>query len=245
MIYFIGAGPGDPELITLKGYKALSHCPVVITAGSLVSPDVLTHCQTDAKIYNSATMTLGEIVGVMKSADVAGSDVARLHTGEPSIYGAILEQMLLLDEAGISYEVIPGVTSLFAAAAALKCELTLPDISQTVIITRYAGRTAVPENFENIVKAGGTLCLYLSMSMLKELTARIISCGRATDTPAAVVYRASWADEKVVRGTLSNISELATGITEHAILIVGEVVAKRLATPSRLYAQDFSHKFRK
>lgn len=245
-IYFIGAGPGDAELITVKGARLLSVCDVVIIAGSLVNPDILKYAPESATIYDSSKMHLAEIVEIMRDAYNKGSSVARLHTGDPSLYGAILEQMLMLDEQNIPYSLIPGVTSLFAAAASLKTELTLPEISQTVLITRYAGRTPVPENFDNIIKAGGTLCLYLSISSLEELCEKLMQAGRNSDTPVYVVYRASWADEAVIKGTLSDIAEKVkeSGISKHALILTGDVFRRKLHSPSKLYDKNFSHEYR-
>ncbi len=240
-VYFIGAGPGDPELITIKAGRILSECLTVVTAGSLVSPEILKYAHEEARIYDSSSMSLPEIITVMRDAYKNGHDTARLHTGDPSLYGAILEQMTELDRLSIPYEVVPGVTSLFAAAAAMKCELTAPELSQTVIITRYPGRTPVPEDFTALAKAGGTLCIYLSLSMIDEITVKLTEAGCLPGTPVAVVYRASWPDEKIVLGTIATIAGKAAGIKQHGIIIVGAVVGRQLKAASRLYDPSFSH----
>ncbi|MDR0453530.1 MAG: precorrin-4 C(11)-methyltransferase [Deferribacteraceae bacterium] len=243
-VYFIGAGPGDPELITVKAVRIMRKCRTVITAGSLVSPEILKYSHKEARIYNSAAMALPEIIETINDACKRGDDTARLHTGDPSLYGAIFEQMAELNKLSVPYEIIPGVTSLFAAAAALKCELTAPELSQTVIITRYAGRTPVPEDFTALAKAGGTLCIYLSLAMLNEITEEVIKAGRSPDTPAAVVYRASWQDEKVISGVVSTIAEMAAGLKNHGLIIIGDVAGGSPATFSRLYDPAFSHGYR-
>jgi precorrin-4/cobalt-precorrin-4 C11-methyltransferase len=242
-VFFIGAGPGDPELITLKGSKTLAKCQTVIIAGSLVPQELLQYSPQDVKSYDSSSMTLAEIISAMVEGLKIG-DVARLHTGDPSIYGAIQEQMAELDKLSIEYEVIPGVTSLFAAAAALKCELTVPELAQTVIITRYGGRTLVPEDFERVAAVGGTLALYLSAGFLGEIAERLIACGRSKETAVAVVYRASWEDQQIIMGTLADIAQKAANIAQHALVIVGDAVSGALPAMSKLYDPDFIHGYR-
>lgn len=248
-IYFIGAGPGDPELITLKAVNRIKLCKTVIYAGSLVSKDVLIHCTEGAEIYDSASLDLGEIINLMKEAVVKGEKVARLHTGDPSLFGAIKEQMLELDKLNISYEIIPGITALFAAAAALQIELTAPEQSQTVVISRIEGRTPVPDNerIEELSKHGGTFAFYLSVNRLSDVISRFTANGWASDTPIAVVYRASWSDQKILKGTFTDIEGQfqQADIKKHALIIIGKALSGQLETYSKLYDKDFSHDFRK
>lgn len=247
-VFFVGAGPGDVELITVKGQRLLAEADVVVYAGSLVNPGLLSLCQPAACIYNSASMTLNEVIEVMVKAHRQNQKVVRLHTGDPSIYGAIQEQMECLDKEGIAYEVIPGVSSFLAAAAALKQEFTLPGISQTVVITRIEGRTPVPEKqkLASLAAHQGTMCIFLSVQMIDKVTEELIAGGYAPTTPAAVVEKASWPDERVLRGTLATIGAIVTqaGISRTAMIIVGEVLAKKDYDLSCLYAPDFAHMFR-
>ncbi|KKL80898.1 hypothetical protein LCGC14_2000140, partial [marine sediment metagenome] len=191
-VYFIGAGPGDPELITVKGKKAIERSGYCIYAGSLINPDILKYCRMDSKKYNSASMTLEEIISVMEEAKVKNEDVARVHTGDPSIYGAIQEQMTELDKRGIDYEVIPGVSSFLAAASALKQELTLPGVSQTVVITRIEGKTPVPttEKLEKLAETKATLCIFLSIKEINKVVS-VLKPIYGESCPAAIVYKAS------------------------------------------------------
>ncbi|SFR06550.1 precorrin-4 C(11)-methyltransferase [Desulfoscipio geothermicus] len=247
MIYFIGAGPGDPDLITVKGSRILARAPVVIYAGSLVNKELLKMCAADARIYNSAGMTLQEIIQIMIDAYRTGQDVARLHTGDPSLYGAIQEQMDALQEASVPFTVIPGVSSFLAAAAAMPHELTLPGITQTVILTRMEGRTPVPEK-ESIKKLAtheATMCIFLSVHLLDKLTGELIAGGYRPETPVVVVEKASWPDERVISGTLADITGKVqeAGITRTALITVGNAL-KAAYTPSRLYDEGFSHGFR-
>jgi precorrin-4/cobalt-precorrin-4 C11-methyltransferase len=246
VIYFIGAGPGDPELITVKGRKILSSGEVVIYAGSLVNPLVLKYAKGNARIYDSSRMDLDEIIEVMKDAHQRGMDVARLHTGDPSLYSAVREQAARLEKLGIPYEIVPGVSSFCAASAALKRELTVPGVSQTVIITRIPGRTPVPEN-EDLQKLSAhraTLVLFLSAGNMEDAVGRIIG-SYGPDTPAAVVYKASWEDQKIVRGKLKDIALKAKneGIEKTALLIVGNALGDNFEL-SKLYSPDFSHGYR-
>ena len=208
-VYFIGAGPGDPELITLKAVNRIKECKTVIYAGSLVSKDILIHCRQDAEIYDSASLNLDEIIDIIKKSVANGNKVARLHTGDPSVYGAIKEQIIELDKLKISYEIIPGITAIFAAAAELKMELTAPEQSQTIIISRIEGRTPVPENerIEELSKHGGTFVFYLSVNRLSYVISRFLNNGWDIKTPIAIVYRASWEDQKIIRGTFEDIEE--------------------------------------
>jgi precorrin-4/cobalt-precorrin-4 C11-methyltransferase len=247
-VHFIGAGPGDPELITVKGARLLRDADVIIFAGSLVDLRLVREYGPDAQIYDSSSMTLEETTSVIAEAVLAEKKVARLHTGDPSIYGAIQEQMAELDLLGIEYDVVPGVTSAFAASAALKQELTLPEVSQTVIFTRMEGKTPVPEreSLKEIARTGATFVIYLSVSMISRVVEELLQGAFTPETPAAVVYRASWPDELVVEGTLANIAGLVQNakIGKHALIIVGDVLKARkegLKTKSRLYDKEFSH----
>lgn len=245
-VYFIGAGPGDPKLITLKGKELVEKAQVVIYAGSLVNKAILGYAVNATEIHNSAGLNLDEMKEIFARAKDAGHDVARIHTGDPSIYGAINEQIQILDELGIEYEVIPGVSSFQAAAAALCQELTLPEVCQTVTLSRIAGKTPVPdkESLKELIKTKPTLVLFLSVSKLPEI-ADTLEEGYPPSTPVAVVYKASWPDEKIVRGTLENIVEKmeGSGITKTALIMVGEVLGKE-AGASLLYDKNFSHMYR-
>ena len=246
MIHFIGAGPGDPDLITVKGKKLIEQADIIIYAGSLVNKDLLKDTKFDCKIYDSATMTLEEVIAVMEQGISQGKKVARVHTGDPSIYGAIREQMDELDHRGIYYEVIPGVSSFVAAAAALKKEYTLPGVTQTVILTRMEGRTAVPkkESIEALSAHNATMIVFLSVGMIEELVERL-KTGYKENTPAAVVYKASWPQEKIIRGTLSDIADLVKkeGIGKTALVVVGNFLGSDYEL-SKLYDKSFTHEYR-
>ncbi|GAB6167009.1 precorrin-4 C(11)-methyltransferase [Thermostilla marina] len=240
-VYFVGAGPGSPDLLTRKAEALLRSARKCIYAGSLVSPAVLDLIPHDAERYDSAGMTLPQIVEVILDARRRNEDVVRLHSGDPAIYGAIAEQIAELNRRGIDYEVVPGVSSFQAAAAALGWELTLPEISQSIVLTRTEGRTTLPpgQTLESFAQTGATLCLFLSVHRLREHAERLIPYyGR--DCPTAVVYHASWPDQKIVRGTLADIAErtAAEGIERTAMIIVrpGET-----NTRSRLYDPEFEH----
>ena len=247
MVHIVGAGPGDPELITVKGQRYLREADVVIYAGSLVNPALLELCKQEAEIHNSASMTLAEVVAVIEAAEQKGQMTVRLHTGDPSVYGAIQEQMDAFSKKGIAYDIIPGVSSCFATAAALKQEYTLPGISQTVIITRNEGRTPVPEaeKLRSLAKHQATMCIYLSITMLDKVVAELIAGGYAPDTPIAIVQRASWPEEKIVRGTLATIVKDIEGknIDRTAMIVVSRCLGANYEL-SRLYAPEFSHMFR-
>jgi len=251
-VLFVGAGPGDPELITVKGLRALQQADLVIYAGSLVNPALLAELKPGAVARDSAPLTLEEVIALMQQAVTAGLQVVRLHTGDPCLYGAIQEQMEQLDRRGIDYRVIPGVTAAFAAAASLGQELTLPEVSQTLVLTRIAGRTPVPEReaLRRLAANGGTLCLYLSVGMMDEVVAELLAGGAfQAATPVAVVFRASWPDEKVVEGTLADIAARVAkaGIGRQALILVGAVLAaRRRGVPerSKLYDPEFAHGFR-
>jgi precorrin-4/cobalt-precorrin-4 C11-methyltransferase len=246
-VYFIGAGPGDPELITVKGKRIIEMSGYCIYAGSLVNPDILKFCSKDTRIYDSASMTLDEIINIIEKAKEDKKDVARVHTGDPSIYGAIQEQMLELDKRGIDYDVIPGVSSFLAAASALKQELTLPGVSQTVIITRIDGRTPVPETegLEILAKSKATLCIFLSVSEINKV-ANILSPVYGTNCPVAIVYKASWKDEKVIISNLGDVVDeiVQNDIKKTAIIIVGDVLSKNFEY-SKLYDKHFNHSYRR
>lgn len=252
-LHFIGAGPGDPELITVKGARLLREADVIVYAGSLVDRQLVRTYAPVAELHDSAGMTLEETMQILAAASTAGRKVVRLHTGDPSVYGAIQEQMAALDRLGIGYDVVPGVTSAFAAAAALRQELTLPGVSQTVIFSRAEGRTPVPEReqLRKLGAIGGTLCLYLSAGLLEQAVADLLAGGVFTaQTPAAAISRASWADERIVEGTLADLAGRVreAGIDRQALIIVGEVLrARREGVPerSKLYDPEFSHGFRK
>ena len=246
-VYFIGAGPGDIELLTIKAAKILKRSDVVIYAGSLVNGDILSFAKEDAKIFDSSSMTLKEIIDVMVDACRNGYDVARLHSGDPSIYGAIAEQMRELDKAGIEYEIIPGITSLFAAAAKMKIQLTVPEVSQTITITRLEGRTKMPEDesIDKILSHGGTFCFYLSVDRLNEIVNACIKAGFDKDTPVAVCYRIGWEDEKIIKGNLADITQKAKEIKRQALVIVGKVLDRDIPHYSKLYDENFSHGYRK
>lgn len=251
-VYFIGAGPGDAELITVKGARLLREAEVVIYAGSLVDRELVRNYAPEAQVWDSAGMDLEGTVQAMTDAVVAGKRVVRLHTGDPSVYGAIQEQMAALDEVGIEYGVVPGVTSAFAAAAALKQELTLPEVSQTVILTRLEGKTPVPERerLAEIARIGATLVIYLSVSMINRVVEELLQGAYTPETPAAVVCRASWPDELVVEGTLADIAGKveAAHIGKQALILVGDVLNARragLKAKSLLYDKGFTHGFRK
>ncbi len=245
-VYFIGAGPGDPELITEKGKRIIERSGYCINAGSLVNPDILKCCSNDARKYDSASMTLEEIIAVMEEAKTTNEDVARVHTGDPSIDGAIQEQMSELDKRGIDYEVIPGVSSFLAAASALKQELTLPGVSQTVIITRIEGTTPVPETegLEILAKSKATLCIFLSIKEINKVV-DILKPVYGAYCPVAIVYKASWKNEKVIISNLNDVVDktIQNGIKKTAIIIVGDVLSKNFEY-SKLYDKHFKHSYR-
>ena len=249
-IIFIGAGPGDPELITVKGMKFLAQAEVVLYAGSLVSPLVLTWASPQAEIVDTAPLTREEIVTRLSAAYRAGKRVVRLHSGDPSLFSAMQEQLELLAREGIQYQVIPGVTAACAAAAALAQELTLPEVTQTVILTRAAGRTPVPEreNLRSLAAHRATLVIYLSISLLEQVAQELAEYyGQAA--PVAVAYRVSWPEERFIQGTLADIAAKVkeTGIGRQALIMVGPALEARegsLKSYSRLYDRAFSHGWR-
>jgi len=246
-VYFVGAGPGDPELLTLKAARLLSGCRICIYAGSLVSPAVMERVNRDARLHDSAGMTLEEILAVCRKAREDRTDVVRLHSGDPSIYGAIREQMNGLDKAGIPYEVVPGVSSFQAAAAVLNAELTAPEVAQTIILTRTSGRTPLPEEQElsRLAATQATLCIFLSGHKIADVM-RTLEGAYGHDCPAAVVYHASWPDQQIVTGTLADIAVRAeaAGFGRTSLILVGRALGRGIA-PSKLYDKAFTHGFRK
>lgn len=248
MVDFVGAGSGAVDLITVRGMRLLESADVIIYAGSLVNPELLAYAREDCEIYNSAKMTLDEVISVIERAERERKHTVRLHTGDPCLYGAIREQMDRLDALGIEYAVCPGVSSFCGAAAALKAEYTLPSVSQSVIITRMAGRTAVPEkeSIESFAAHGATMVIFLSTGMLEELSERLIAGGCSPETPAAIVYKATWKDEKVCRCTVSQLAKTAAdnGITRTALITVGGFLGNDYEL-SKLYDASFETGFRK
>lgn len=247
MIYFVGAGSGAPDLITVRGAKLLSEADVIVYAGSLVNPALLDYKKQGCEVYDSAKMTLEEVIAVMAPAAKAGKTVVRLHTGDPCVYGAHREQMDELDKLGIDYEICPGVSSFCGAAAALKAEYTLPNVSQTVILTRMEGRTPVPEKeqIESLAAHGATMVIFLSAGQLEKLSQRLIAGGYAPETPAAIVYKATWPDEKVIRTTVAGLAEAAAreGVTRTALITVGGFLGDKYDR-SKLYDPAFTTGFR-
>lgn len=248
MIHFVGAGPGAVDLITVRGQRLLEEADVIVYAGSLVNPNLLENRKIDCEIHNSAYMTLEEVIEIMAGAEKRGKKVVRLHTGDPSIYGAVREQMDELDQRGIAYEVCPGVSSFCGAASALRAEYTLPDISQSVVITRMAGRTPVPEreSIRSFALHQATMVIFLSTGMLEDLQKELTAGGYPPDTPAAIVYKATWPDEKVCRCTVESLKETAEseGIRKTALIIVGRFLEGEYRR-SDLYNPVFTTEFRK
>ena len=248
MVYFVGAGTGAVDLITVRGMRLLEKADVIIYAGSLVNPELLQYANKDCEIHDSAKMTLEEVLIVMQKAEAEGKITVRLHTGEPSIYGAVREQMDELDRLGISYESCPGVSACFGAAASLNLEYTLPGISQSLIITRMEGRTQVPEkeSIESVAAHQASMAIYLSTGMLKELSERLVAGGYRKETPAALVYKATWPEEEAYICTIETLYDTAKehGITKTALVLVGEVITHQNYKKSRLYAPAFSTEFR-
>jgi precorrin-4/cobalt-precorrin-4 C11-methyltransferase len=248
MIYFVGAGPGAPDLITLRGKDLISRADRIIYAGSLVNPALLSWAKPDCAVYNSASMTLEEVVEQFKAAEERKQLTVRLHTGDPSLYGAVREQMDRLDELGFSYEVVPGVSSFCAAAAALKAEYTLPGVSQTLIITRVSGRTGMPksEDLRLLASHGASMAIFLSAALIGEVREKLLAGGYPADTPAAIVYKATWPGERILRGTIDTLPRLReeSGITKTALILLGGFLAAGHER-SRLYDPAFTHEYRK
>ena len=249
MVHFVGAGPGAKDLITVRGMRLLQEADVVIYAGSLVNEALLEYCKETCEIYNSAYMTLDEVLEKIRISEEKNLQIVRLHTGEPSIYGAIQEQMDALCKEQIPFDNCPGVSACFGAAASLKLEYTLPGISQSLIITRMEGKTAVPslESIESFAAHQATMAIYLSTGMLQELSRRLIAGGYREDMPAALVYKATWPDEKALVCKVSELAQIAqeNRITKTALVLVGEVLSKEHYELSKLYAPDFETEFRK
>lgn len=247
MITFVGAGPGAEDLITVRGQKLIQEADIVIYAGSLVNPGLLSECREDCQIYNSAKMTLEEVMEVMLDGQEKSRKIVRLHTGDPCLYGAIREQMDELEKRGIPYEVCPGVSSFCGAAAALNAEYTLPGVSQSVVITRMAGRTPVPdrESIASFAAHQATMVIFLSTGMLRELSAELIRGGYAPGTPAAVVYKATWPEEKVLRCTVETLAQTAEaeGVRKTALIVVGNVLEGEYER-SKLYDPSFTTEYR-
>ncbi len=248
MVHFVGAGPGAPDLITVRGKELLEKADIIIYAGSLVNPELLKYAKEEVRVHNSAEMTLEEVTEVFKTAAEKNLDVVRLHTGEPSIYGAVKEQMDYLDKEGIPYDSCPGVSACFGAAASLNMEYTLPGVSQTLIITRIQGRTDVPESesMESLASHQASMAIYLSAGMLMELSEKLIAGGYSADTPAAIVYKATWPEEKSVICNVGNLAEAGEkeNIKNIAVVLVGDAVKTRDYEKSKLYSADFTTGFR-
>ena len=248
MIHFVGAGCGAADLITVRGKNLLEQADVIVYAGSLVNPALLACKKESCRVYNSARMTLEEVLEVMLDAEKRGQTTVRLHTGDPCLYGAIREQMDELDARGVDYDYCPGVSAFSGAAAALKMEYTLPEVSQSVVITRMAGRTAVPEreSVRSFAAHGATMVLFLSAGLLAETQAELLAGGYAPDTPAAIVYKASWPDEKTCLCTVGTLADCAreNGISRMALIVVGNAVKQSGYARSKLYDPTFATEFR-
>lgn len=246
-VHIVGAGPGDPELITRKGYRLVQEADVVIYAGSLVNPAILEACKEGCDIHNSASMSLDDVLAVTKASIAEGKTVVRLHTGDPAIYGAIQEQMDALKEMGITYDVTPGVSSFLATAAALQQEYTLPNVTQTVIITRMEGRTPMPEKekLSMLASHGATMCIFLSVQMIDKVAAELIEGGYDKTTPVAIVVKASWPDQRIIRGTLETIADVVAeeGVIRQAMIVVSRVLDTDYEL-SKLYDKGFAHMYR-
>ena len=250
MVTFVGAGPGAADLITVRGAEKIKTADIIIYAGSLVNPEIIDiYAKKDVEVHDSSKMTLEEVVDVIAKGEKDGKNTVRLHTGEPSLYGAVKEQMDRLKELGIEYESVPGVTACFAAAASLNMEFTLPDVSQSLIITRMAGKTAVPEkeSIESFASHGASMAIYLSAAMMKELSERLTAGGYKPETPAAIVYKASWNDERKTVTTVGNLAEAAEkiGASRMAVILVGDAVADADYSRSKLYDPEFETMFRR
>lgn len=251
-VWFVGAGPGDPELMTVKAMRLLQQADAVLFAGSLVSDATTQWCKADCEIADSKGMTLDEINQWLIDRAQQDKTVIRLQTGDPGLYGALIEMVQALDDAGVAVEVVPGVSSAFAAAAAAVESLTLPEVTQTVILSRAEGRTPMPdgESLENLLSHHATVCLFLSITLLKRIQAAALQCGWHPDAPALVVQKASWPEQKIVRGTISNIRDLCieNDITSQAMIILSPTLGARKwpeLKKSKLYDAEFSHRFRK
>lgn len=247
MIHFIGAGPGGEDLITVRGARLLGEADAIIYAGSLVNPALLKYKREGCVVHDSAGMTLEEVLSVMRETEAAGGDTVRLHTGDPALYGAIREQMDELDRLGLAYDVTPGVSAFSGAAAALQAEYTLPEVSQSVIITRMAGRTPVPEGeqLRKLAAHGCTMVLFLSTGLLEQVEEELLAGGYAPDTPAAIVYKATWPEERVYRCTVATLAQTAREhhVTKTALITVGGFLGDQYER-SKLYDPAFTHGYR-
>lgn len=258
-VYFIGGGPGDPELLTLKAKRLIEDADVVIYADSLVHPAIVAFASDEAAVYGSKDMDLDEIMQVTLGAAAEGKTVARIQSGDPSVYGAMLEQMRVLEAAGVDYEIIPGVSAAFAAAAKLKAELTVPDVTQTVIMTRAQGRIAMPpkEQLRDLAAHGCSLIIFLGITRMPRIVRDLEAAGYPRETPVAIAYRVGWEDEQIIRGTLEDIADKVRDakITRQALVMVGRAVDPALRNPdlvsdeefatSHLYSGDYTHLFRR
>jgi precorrin-4/cobalt-precorrin-4 C11-methyltransferase len=252
-IYIIGAGPGDPDLITVKGLRLLQEADVVLYTDSLVNEELIAKAKPEAEVLKSAGMDLEEMVRIMVDRVKQGKLVARVHTGDPAVFGAIMEQIVLLKKAGIGYEIVPGVSSVFAAAAVVGAELTIPDLTQTLILTRAEGRTSVPdlEKLRDLAAHHCTIALFLSATLTKKVVKELTTAGWSEDTPVAVVQRATWPDQIIVRTTLANLEEdmKQNGIRSHAMILAGWALDPSIHDKeeykSKLYDKEFTHRFRK
>jgi len=248
VVHFVGAGSGAPDLITLRGARLLGEADVVIYAGSLVNPELLTLTKPGCELHDSAKLTLEEVIALVEAAERMGKTTVRLHTGDPSIYGAVREQFDELAKRGIAFDVCPGVSSFCGAAAALRTEYTLPNVSQTVIITRAAGRTPVPEreSIRSLAAHGATMVLFLSTALTETLQGELLAGGYAAETPAAIVYKATWPEEKIFRCTVGTLHETAekNRLRKTALIVVGGCLGKEYLR-SMLYHPDFTTEYRK
>ncbi len=256
-VYIIGAGPGDPELLTLKAKRIIDNADVIIYADSLVPAEIAGYAKPGATVYGSKEMALPEIMQVTLQAVAEGKTVARIQSGDPSLYGATLEQMRILESEGVDYEIIPGVSAAFAAAAVLKSELTVPEVSQTVIMTRAEGRVPMPEGEDlvSLARHGSTLVIFLSVTRMFRIANQLQEAGYPADTPVAVAYRVGWPDEQIIRGTLTDIAQKVRDakITLQALIIVGKAVDPNLLDPesdervavSHLYSDEYTHLYRR
>lgn len=247
IVYFIGAGPGDPQLLTIKARKIIQSADIIIYAGSLINKAILKFARDSALICDSSRMALQEVLGIMRKAQPTKKIIARIHSGDPSVYGAIQEQILWCEKEKVSFEVIPGVSSFCAGAAALKQELTLPDISQTVIITRLTGRTKVPkkEDLQALARIKATLVIFLSVQNIDKVVKQLL-CGYNSNTPVAIVSKASWPDERIIKGTLCDIARKVrqADIKRQALIFVGDVLKRKGFKKSKLYDKSFTHSYR-
>ena len=249
MVYFVGAGCGAADLITVRGMNLLKKADVIIYAGSLVNPELLNYAKDGTEIFNSAFMTLEEVIEIIKKAEKNGKTTVRLHTGDSSIYGAIREQMDLLDDLGSKYETCPGVSACFGAASSMNLEYTLPDVSQTLIITRMEGKTKVPseESIRSLASHKSSMAIYLSTGLLEKLSDELVAGGMDVLTPAAIVYKATWPEEKILKCTVGTLEKTAgeNGITKTALVIVGDVIDHSTYSRSKLYDPEFETEYRK